>query len=194
MSEAGSVHENPLLVLRAYKMSSSVPTVPPRSSEEFHETIQAPCLSVITAGAESLAESVPGWKPFPDTNPALARLKERFRLGILSNIDNDLFAATARHFESAIGRFDFVITAEDVGSYKPGHGHFKRLLTTVVDDVSTHLHVAQSLFHDGVPAAELGIPFVWINRRGEVNETTARPLAELANLTIDETPQDVQAT
>jgi len=140
-------------------------------------------LTVPPERARVLADSVPGWKPFDDTNPALARLKERFRLGILSNIDNDLFAATARQFEPAIGQFDFVITAEDVGSYKPGHGHFKRLLQTVVDDQGTNLHVAQSLFHDGAPAAELGIPFVWINRRGEVNETIAKPLAELSNLT-----------
>lgn len=129
-----------------------------------------------------LAESVPNWKPFPDANPALARLKARYRLGILSNIDNDLFAATARHFAPAVGRFDFIITAEDVRAYKPAHPHFNRLLNTVVDDLGTHLHVAQSLFHDGVPAAELGIPFVWINRHHQVNDTAAKPLAEFADL------------
>ena len=140
-------------------------------------------LTVPPERARLLAESVPSWKPFPDVNPALARLKTRYRLGILSNIDNDLFAATARHFEPAIHRFDFVITAEDVRSYKPGHPHFARLLETVVDDPDAHLHVAQSLFHDGVPAAELGIPFVWINRRHEVNDTAAKPLAVFADLT-----------
>lgn len=140
-------------------------------------------LTVPPDRARLLAASVPGWKPYDDTNAALARLKTRYRLGILSNIDNDLFAATARHFEPVIGRFDFVITAEDVGSYKPGHAHFTRLLETAIDDRAAHLHVAQSLFHDGVPAADLGIPFVWINRRNEVNDTTARPLAEFPDLT-----------
>ncbi|MHC4062951.1 MAG: HAD-IA family hydrolase [Planctomycetota bacterium] len=129
--------------------------------------------------ANLLAESLPNWRPFPEVNSALARLKTRYRLGILSNIDRDLFAATAEHFDVS---FDFVITAEDVHSYKPGKQHFLRLLDTVVHEPQCHLHVAQSLFHDGVPAAELSIPFVWINRRSEVNDTTAKPLAVLANL------------
>ncbi|MCP4251345.1 MAG: HAD-IA family hydrolase [bacterium] len=129
--------------------------------------------------ANLLAESVPNWKPLPDTNAALVRLKTRYRLGILSNIDNDLFAATARHVDVA---FDFVITAQDVGSYKPARGHFDRLTETVATDLQTHLHVAQSLFHDGVPANELGMPFVWINRRNETNDSTARPLAVFDDL------------
>ena len=127
-----------------------------------------------------LADSVPNWKPLPDTNAALARLQARYRLGILSNIDNDLFAATARHFEVD---FDFVITAQDVGSYKPARGHFDRLTQMVTSDPRTHLHVAQSLFHDGVPAGELGLPFVWINRRGQTNDTSAQPMAVFDNLT-----------
>jgi 2-haloalkanoic acid dehalogenase type II len=130
--------------------------------------------------ADLLARSQADWKPFSDTNPALTRLATRYRLGVVSNIDNDLFAATARHFEVD---FDFVITAEDVRAYKPARAHFERLLETEVDDPSTHLHVAQSLFHDGCPAAELGIPFVWINRRGVVNDTAARPLAVFDDLT-----------
>lgn len=129
--------------------------------------------------ANLLARSQAGWKPFPDTNAALARLKTCYRLGVVSNIDNDMFAATARHFDVA---FDFVITAQDVRAYKPAHPHFRRLLETVVDDPSTHLHVAQSLFHDGCPTAELGIPFVWINRRGETNDIPAKPLAVFDDL------------
>jgi 2-haloalkanoic acid dehalogenase type II len=129
--------------------------------------------------ADVLAKSHGQWKPFPDTNGALNRLKTRYRLGILSNVDRDLFVGTARHFDVA---FDFVITAQDVQAYKPDHAHFNRLLETQAPDPKTHLHVAQSLFHDGVPAAELGIPFVWINRRDEVNDTRARPLATFANL------------
>ncbi len=129
--------------------------------------------------ATQLAESHAAWKPFADTNAALTRLKTRYRLGILSNVDRDLFAGTARYFDVS---FDFVITAEDVRAYKPNLAHFNRLLETEVKDAGTHLHVAQSLFHDGVPTAQLGIPFVWINRRRETNDTSARPLATFATL------------
>ncbi len=125
-----------------------------------------------------LAEMLPHWPPFADTNEALARLERRFRLGVLSNIDRDLFAGTAREFDVT---FDFVVTAEDVRSYKPAHGHFERLLSTFgkSDEV---LHVAQSLFHDGVPTGELNIPYVWINRYNEANTTSVRPLAVYTDL------------
>ncbi|UCG17643.1 MAG: haloacid dehalogenase type II [Phycisphaerales bacterium] len=126
-----------------------------------------------------LAESVPDWHPFEDTNVALIRLKERFRLAILSNIDRDLFAATARHL--AI-RFDLVVTAEDVRAYKPAHPHFHRLIGLVGGRREAVLHVAQSLYHDGVPAGRLGLNFIWINRRHEVNRTEATPVAEFPDL------------
>jgi 2-haloacid dehalogenase len=125
-----------------------------------------------------LAERLPEWTPFPDTNKALARLKERYRLGVLSNVDRDLFAATAAHFDIT---FDFVVTAEDVRSYKPDVGHFERLLEEHAER-DTVLHVAQSLYHDGAPTTRLGIPFVWINRYGEANETDVHPLAEYPDL------------
>lgn len=124
------------------------------------------------------AEMLPEWLPFKDTNQALLRLKKQYRLGVLSNIDRDLFDGTARHFDAA---FDFVITAEDVRAYKPAHPHFERLLTahSKSDEV---LHVAQSLFHDGLPAGRLGIAYVWINRYNDANETTVRPLATYPDL------------
>ena len=128
--------------------------------------------------AESLAEMLPTWRPFPDTNAALVRLKERFKLGVLSNIDRDLFAATAKQFD--VG-FEFVVTAEEVGSYKPALGHFHRLLQQHAP-AERVVHVAQSLYHDGVPAGELGISYVWINRYGHSNETTAKPLAVYPDL------------
>ena len=107
-----------------------------------------------------LGELLPTWTPFGDTNGALARLKKKFRLGILSNIDRDLFAATAKHFPVT---FDFIVTAQDVQSYKPSMGHFRRMLEQHGDVAST-LHVAQSQFHDGRPANALGLAFAWINR------------------------------
>jgi len=133
----------------------------------------------LPAGREAkLAEMLPGWAPFPDTNDALARLKHRFRLGVLSNIDRDLFAGSAKQFGIA---FDFIVTAEDVRSYKPAHGHFQRM-SDVHGGTDTALHVAQSLYHDGVPANELGLAFVWINRYKERNHTSVRPLAEFPDL------------
>ncbi|HNQ24620.1 MAG TPA: HAD-IA family hydrolase [Phycisphaerae bacterium] len=118
------------------------------------------------------------WTPFPDTCDALARLKKRYRLGVLSNVDPDLFALTARQIPV---EFDFVVTAEDVRAYKPAHLHFHRLLNVHAKRESV-LHVAQSLFHDGLPARQMGLPFVWINRRHQDNETDVEPLAEFPDL------------
>jgi 2-haloacid dehalogenase len=127
---------------------------------------------------DRMAELLPAWPPFPDTNAALTRLNERYRLGILSNIERHLFEATAKHFDV---EFDFVITGEDVLAYKPSHLHFHRLINAY-DGRDSTVHVAQSLFHDGVPAGQLGIPFVWINRRGQKNDTEAKPLAEFPDM------------
>jgi len=124
------------------------------------------------------AETLPHWAPFEDTNGALARLKRRYRLGVLSNVDRDLFAGTALNFGV---EFDFVVTAEDVQAYKPARAHFERLLSQY-GERGRVLHAAQSLFHDGGPAQELGIAFAWINRYAEPNTTAVRPLAEFADL------------
>ncbi len=125
-----------------------------------------------------MAEDLPNWPPFRDTVDALRRLKRHYRLGILSNVDRDLIAGTAKQLRVP---FDFIVTAEDVKSYKPGHAHFDRLLADH-SNIESVLHVAQSLFHDGVPAQALGIAFVWINRYNEVNQSSVKPLAEFANL------------
>ena len=126
----------------------------------------------------AIADTLPNWRPFADTGEALARLKKRFRLGVLSNIDRELFTGTARHFPVA---FDFVITAQDVGAYKPSAAHLQRFLRDF-GGLGSSIHVAQSLFHDGRPAGELGVAFVWINRYKEANGTTVRPLVEFADL------------
>lgn len=125
-----------------------------------------------------LADALPDWPLFADTNEALAKLKQRYRLGILSNIDRDLFVGTARHFGVT---FDFVVTAQDVNAYKPATAHFERMLGDYGSLDST-LHVAQSLFHDGAPAGAMRLPFVWINRYGQRNETDVRVAAEFPDL------------
>jgi 2-haloacid dehalogenase len=127
---------------------------------------------------DALARSLPTWPPFADTNDALKRLKQRFRLGILSNIDRDLFEETSKHFDVA---FDLVVTADDVESYKPAHPHFLQMLGRVGGPWHV-LHVAQSLYHDAGPAAELKLNYVWINRYGGTAGEGVPMLAEFATL------------
>ncbi|MBI5288263.1 MAG: haloacid dehalogenase [Chloroflexi bacterium] len=126
--------------------------------------------------SEDVADCVGDWPVFADTGDALKLLSARFRLGVLSNVDRDLLARTLRQFPVT---FDFLATAADVKSYKPAEAHFRRGRDFAGE---TGLHVAQSLYHDGVPARRLGIPFVWINRRGETNITQATPLASFPDL------------
>ena len=130
-------------------------------------------------GRRALVDSLPRWRPFEDTNAALIRLQSRYQLGILSNIDRDLNARTREHFDVP---FDWVVTAADVRSYKPAHGHFERILEETGYDKSEILHVAQSVFHDIVPATAMGFSSVWINRRGERNESGVVPNAEFPDL------------
>jgi 2-haloalkanoic acid dehalogenase type II len=117
------------------------------------------------ARAGFLADSLPSWPPFADTNAALERLAGAgVRLGILSNVDDDLLAGTRRHLAAA---FDaaLIVTAQQVGSYKPRHAHFEEARRRVGG--GRWLHAAQSLFHDARPARALGIPVAWINRQAE---------------------------
>jgi 2-haloacid dehalogenase len=115
--------------------------------------------------AERLGHSVPDWPAFPDSADALARLARRYKLIIVSNVHRAGFAGSNEHLS---GDFAAIITAEDVGAYKPAENHFRALDATLPGldvDRSELLHVAQSLFHDHVPAKREGLPSVWINRR-----------------------------
>jgi len=127
-----------------------------------------------------LADSLPSWKPFRDTDPALERLhRAGIRLGILSNVDDDLIAETRKHF--TVG-FDLVITAQQVRSYKPGHAHFVTARQRIGD--GKWLHAAQSNFHDIVPANQLGIANAWINRHGEKARVGGTPTYEFRDLAV----------
>lgn len=106
--------------------------------------------------------SVADWPAFSDSAQALAALKTRYKLVILSNVDDDLFAFSNQKLGVT---FDAIITAQQVGGYKPGLGHFQRALTQLNRPAASFLHVAQSLFHDHVPAKQLGWDTVWVNRR-----------------------------
>jgi 2-haloalkanoic acid dehalogenase type II len=125
-----------------------------------------------------LAESLPAWVPFPDTNAALERLRAAgYALGILSNIDDDLLAATCRHFTVD---FELVVTAQQVGAYKPARPHFDTARRAIGS--RSWLHVGQGYFHDMVPARALGIPNAWINRNGETPFDGGRPDREFPTL------------
>jgi 2-haloacid dehalogenase len=117
--------------------------------------------------AESLAVSVPDWPAFPDSTEALERLTRRYQLIILSNIDRVSFEGSNRRLGVT---FTSIITAQDVGSYKPSPRNFEALANETRRlgiAQGRLLHVAQSLFHDHVPAKAVGLPTVWINRRHE---------------------------
>ncbi|HEY3055408.1 MAG TPA: HAD-IA family hydrolase [Thermoanaerobaculia bacterium] len=126
-----------------------------------------------------LADSLPSWRPFADTNPALERLHAAgIRLGILSNVDDDLLAMTRRHFTVD---FDLIVTAEQVGSYKPAPMHFLTARERIGG--ARWLHAAQSNLHDIVPTNALGIPNAWINRKSGRPFAGGNPTVEFADLT-----------
>jgi 2-haloacid dehalogenase len=109
----------------------------------------------------SLPDSLGDWAPFSDTVAALKKLKQRYKLAVISNTDDDLFARTATHLEVP---FDAIITAQQARCYKPSLNNFRLALERLSAPPEKVLHVAQSLYHDVAPANELGIASVWVNR------------------------------
>jgi 2-haloacid dehalogenase len=130
---------------------------------------------VTDAERERLATSVPDWPAFPDSADALDELSRRYKLIILSNVDRTSFAGS----NARLGvRFDAIVTAEDVGSYKPSRRNFEALLGRARElgvEQGRLLHVAQSLFHDHVPAKSMGLSTAWIDRRGARDGWGATP-------------------
>jgi 2-haloacid dehalogenase len=119
--------------------------------------------------------SVVDWPAFPDSADALARLRTRFRLAVITNCDDDLFAASNRRLGVT---FDEVLTAQQLGSYKPDPGNFLASFERLGLPRARILHVAQSLFHDHAPAKALGMTTVWVNRRHDRPGTGATPPAD----------------
>jgi 2-haloacid dehalogenase len=118
--------------------------------------------------------AVVDWPPFDDSPAALARLKTRFRLGVLTNCDDDLFAASNRRLGV---EFDWIVTAQQCRGYKPDPHNFEVLFERLGLPRERILHVAQSLYHDHVPAKALGLTTVWIDRRHARPGAGATPLA-----------------
>ncbi len=118
------------------------------------------------------------WTPFPDTHESLVELQKKFRLAVISNIDDELFSITRR----CLGvKFDFIITAKQLGSYKPSLNNFIKAQEQFGVSYDKILHVAQSIYHDIVPTNKLGWNNVWVNRYGEQERTDP---AEFPNLEV----------
>jgi 2-haloacid dehalogenase len=131
-----------------------------------------------TPSAEELqrfSTSVGEWPAFPDSAGALARLKQHFKLAVITNCDDDLFAQSNHRLGV---RFDWIITAQQARSYKPALHNFQLAFDRIGVPPARQLHVAQSLFHDHVPAKQLGLTTVWINRRHDKPGSGATPPAE----------------
>lgn len=163
-----------------------------------YRAVLASCLREICGGygidpgddaARVFGGSVADWPAFADSTSALQRLKTRFRLGVITNCDTDLFAAS----NARLGiEFDWVVTAQSVGSYKPDPRSFEAAFAAIARAGIAReriLHVAQSLFHDHVPAKRLGLSTVWIDRRqgragaGATPPASATPDATFADMT-----------
>ena len=134
------------------------------------------------AEMEALPNSLTSWNPFPDTVAGLRRLKRRYKLGVISNIDDDLFAASEKKLQVPL---DYVVTAQQARTYKPSLNNFHIALEKMGVTVQQVLHVAESLYHDVVPAKSLGISTVWVNRttrRGAFGAT--RPADEQPDMQV----------
>ena len=133
------------------------------------------------AEMDSLPDSLKRWPPFPDTVAALRRLKSRYKLAIISNTDDALFAETAKLLQVP---FDQVITAEQAGAYKPSHKNFQMAIERLKLPKEKILHVGQSRHHDIAPARELGLKCVLVTRRGRgaVVANAAQPDLEVPDL------------
>jgi 2-haloacid dehalogenase len=135
--------------------------------------------------AKSLPESLKDWKPWPDTVAALRELQSRFRLAIISNVDDDLFAATLPQLGV---QFDQIITAQQAGAYKPSRKVFELALRCIGVGPDRILHVGQSIYHDVLPAQSLGMATVWVNRPsprsgvGAVKAAEGRPDLQVSSL------------
>ena len=140
-------------------------------------------LTLTEAETNCLSNSLSHWPVFPDARDALHNLKQRYKLAIISNVDDDLFAGSAR----ALGvEFDAVVTSQQAKAYKPNARSFELAETVMGTDKGRWLHVGESLYHDIEPANRLGIRSIWVNRPdrgGGTRQTDAQPDLVVADLT-----------
>ena len=130
-----------------------------------------------------LPRSLPDWPAYPEVPKALVELRERgWRLAILSNVDRELIVESEKRLGAPV---DLIVTADDVGAYKPEQAHFERFFELTTAERERHVHVGASRFHDVAPARELGLKTVWISRGGAdsvAHTADAEPDVELPDL------------
>ena len=155
---------------------------------KYHEVLQLSAkrllkqmgFDISDEDAFEFADSIYNWQPFPETHDVLAELKQNgYKLIILSNIDNEVIKRSIKLLEID---FDGVVTAEEVGSYKPAHEHWQEMLRKFNAQKEEVLHVAASYIHDIIPAKEQGFDTIWINRNSEKPTKEIRPDLELKDL------------
>jgi 2-haloacid dehalogenase len=192
LEQLWGVEQAPKLLERYHELEPEIQAEQYRSyAEVLTLTLEALAREVgfgIPEGESGLlVQSLPKWPPFEEVPASLTELRRRgWKLAILSNSDRDLIEASMRRLGVP---FDLAIVAEDVHSYKPAHGHWERFYEVTTADRKHHVHVAQSHFHDIVPANELELTSVWVNRRGEQGDPPpAREIPDLTPLpdTLDE--------
>ena len=175
------------LLIRYHELEPKIQAAKPGSSYREVLTITLERLAgetgltVPEGETSALARSLPSWPIFEDVRPGLTEARSRgWQLAILSNTDRDLIDASME----ALGvPFEAAIVAGEIGSYKPAHRHWEVFYEQTGADPTRHVHVAQSVYHDIAPAAELGIPTIWVNRQGESSDARpARTLTGLAEL------------
>jgi 2-haloacid dehalogenase len=133
-------------------------------------------INLMQAERTCLVDRFGDWTAFPDSTDALQQLKKKYKLAIISNVDDELFDVTKR----CLGvRFDYIITAKQVGSYKPSKNNFIKALEKFGLPSEKVLHAAQSIYHDIVPTNELGWSNVWINRYNEPERTDPAEFPDL---------------
>ena len=144
--------------------------------------------TITPADAQRFPDCLRQWQPSPDTVAGLQKLADRYKLGIISNVDDDLFAATHKLLQAP---FEFIVTAQQVRSYKPSMNNFGEMIKRAgqagirADEM---LHAAQSLYHDIAPANSIGLKNVWVNRRygkegiGATKQSAAEPMLEVQSI------------
>jgi 2-haloacid dehalogenase len=184
LEQLWGVEQAPKLLERYHELEPEIQAEQYRSyAEVLTLTLEALAREVgfgIPEGESGLlVQSLPKWPPFEEVPASLTEVRRRgWKLAILSNSDRDLIEASMRRLGVP---FDLAIVAEDVHSYKPAHGHWERFYEITTADRKHHVHVAQSHFHDIVPANELELTSVWVNRRGEQGDPP--PTREIPDLT-----------
>ena len=166
-----------LLLERYHEVEPEVQAEDPAAS--YRDVMTETARRIGADDPAALARSLPSWEPFPEVRAALQGARGRgWKLAALSNTDRDFIEASLERIGVP---FELAIVASEIGSYKPGRAHWDSFFAQTGAATDHHVHVAQSHFHDVVPARALGLTTVWINRLGERAEPA--PTRELPDLT-----------